>query len=92
MLVRHWKNLAPEITDFIETEEWVGIPENKRQQMLSDLKDPENMEATLLFSPGCDMIKFKIYRPNGPTQMNKMVKWVFILGIADILKQYGRAN
>ena len=91
-MVRHWKNLAPEITDFIETEEWVGIPENKRQQMLSDLKDPENMEATLHFSPGCDMIKFKIYRPNGPTQMNKMAKWVFILGIADRLKQYGRAK
>ena len=90
MLVRHWNKLSSEITDFIETEEWVGIPENKKQQMLLDLKDPGNMEATLHFSPGCDMIKFKIYRPNGPTQMHKMAKWVFIMGIADQLKQHGR--
>ena len=90
MLVRHWKHLQPQVTDFIETEEWVGIPENKRQQMLSDLKDPENMETTLHFSPGCDMIKLKIYRPDGPTSMKKLLKWVFILGISDILKQHSR--
>ena len=92
MLVRHWNKLDPVITDFIETEEWVGIPENKKQEMLFDLKDPENMETTLHFSPGCDMIKLKIYRPNGPTQMNKMAKWVFILGISDQLKKHGRAH
>ena len=92
MLVRHWKNLHGNIKNFIETEEWVGIPEEKRQRMLSDLKDPENMQTTLQYSKGCDMIKLKIYRPDGPTVMNKMVKWVFILGISEILDQHPIRN
>ena len=69
MLIYHWNHLPENITNLVETEEWVGIPENKKQQMLSDLKDPENMETTLHYSKGCDMIKLKVYRPNGPTVM-----------------------
>lgn len=83
MLIFHWNHLPEEITDFVATEEWVGIPENKRQQMLSDLKDPENMETTLHYAKGCDMIKLKVYRPQGPTVMNKFVKWIFIMGIGE---------
>ena len=87
MLVRHWTKLPENITDFVKTEEWVGIPDRKKQQMLLDLEDPSNMEETLHYSPGCDMIKIKIYRPESPTKMLKLVKWVFILGVAERLRQ-----
>ena len=92
MLIFHWNHLPEEIKDFVATEEWVGIPENKKQQMLSDLKDPENMETTLHYSKGCDMIKLKVYRPNGPTVMKKFVKWVFILGISEELDKWEKSQ
>ena len=88
MLIYHWKYLPDEIQNLVETEEWVGIPEKKKQQMLSDLKDPANMETTLHHSKGCDMIKLKVYRPNGPTVMNKFAKWIFILGISDAIHKW----
>ena len=86
MIKIDWAALKTDVTDFIETEEWVQVPDNKKQQMLLDLKDPENMETTLRYSPGCDMIMFKIYRPNGLTKMNKLVRWVFIPGVAKRLE------
>ena len=88
MIVRNWKDLNQNIKDFISTEEWVGVPEEKRQQVLSDLEDPMNMQTTLHYSEGCDMVKLKIYRPESPTIMNKMVKWIFILGISVELNKY----
>ena len=92
MLIYHWKHLSEEIQNLVETEEWVGIPERKKQQMLSDLKDPENMETTLHYSRGCDMIKLKVYRPKGPTVMNKFVKWIFILGIGDAIDKWEKSQ
>ena len=87
MFVRYWSKLDENTANFVKTEEWVGVPDRKKQQMLLDLEDPRNMETTLHFTPGCDMIKIKLYRPESPTKMLKLVKWVLILGVADRLRQ-----
>ena len=87
MIVYVWDELSQEAINFIRIEEWVGVPDRKKQQMLLDLEDPRNMETTLHFTPGCDMIKIKLYRPESPTKMLKLVKWVLILGVADRLRQ-----
>ena len=87
MFVRYWSKLDENTVNFVKTEEWVGVPDRKKQQMLLDLEDPRNMETTLHFTPGCDMIKIKLYRPESPTKMLKLAKWVLILGVADRLRQ-----
>ena len=84
-----WSDLSAQITNYIETEEWVQIPREKRQQVLEDLRDPKNMVTLFRFRPGCDMVNFKIYRPEGLTKMAKFKFWVFIPGISDLIKENG---
>ena len=82
MLKLQWNDLNHEIIAFLENEEWVLVPRDKKQRVLEDLRNPENMEAVLRYSPGCDMINFKIYRPDGLTKMSKFTTWVFIPGVS----------
>ena len=84
---RTWSDLPNQISNYIETEEWVQVPQEKRQQVLEDLQDPKNMVTLFRFRPGCDMVNFKIYRPDGLTKMAKFNFWVFIPGISDLIKQ-----
>ena len=87
MFVFAWADLDQHVIDFIRTEEWVGIPDKQKQRMLLDLEDPRNIEETLQYSEGCDMVQLKFYRPESPTKMSKFKKWIFILGIAEKLRQ-----
>ena len=82
MLKISWADLNHEIISYLENEEWVLVPSNKKQRVLLDLRNPENMEAVLRYKPGCDMINFKIYRPDGLTKMSKFTTWVLIPGIS----------
>ena len=82
MLKISWADLNQEIISYLENEEWVLVPNDKKQRVLSDLRNPENMEAVLRYNPGCDMINLKIYRPDGLTKMSKFTTWVFIPGIS----------
>ena len=84
-----WSDLPAQITNYIETEEWVQVPREKRQQVLEDLRDPKNMVTLFRFCSGCDMVNFKIYRPNGLTKMVKFKFWVFIPGISDLIQENG---
>ena len=86
MIVHDWNKLNDKVLMFIENEEWVGIPENKKQQLLLDLKDPRNIETTLHFANDCDMIKLKLLRSDSPTKITKIKQWVLIGGISNILK------
>ena len=87
MIVYVWDELSQEAINFIRIEEWVGVPDKQKQQMLLDLEDPRNIEKTLQYSEGCDMIRIKFYRPESPTKMAKFKKWIFILGISKKLTQ-----
>lgn len=80
-----WTDLSPTAVSFIENEDWVNITEEKKSEMLFDLRHPENMVTIVRYATGHDMINFKIYRPNGLTKMQKFGKWIFIPGIAEIL-------
>lgn len=82
-----WDDLSPQVVSHMENEDWVNITNEKKSEMLGDLRHPENMVAIVRFVPGHDMINFKIYRPNGLTRMQKFAKWIFIPGIAEHLEQ-----
>ena len=88
MIKFEWNKLAFQIKDFIETEEWIQVSENEKQRMLLDLKDPRNMETTLRYSKGCDLVKLKIYRPTDLTKMSKFEKWIFIPRIAQKIDEF----
>ena len=88
MEVIAWSDLAIEIRNYIETEEWVQVKQNKRQQVLEDLRDPKNMVTLLRFRPGHDMINLKVYRPDGLTKMTTFKLWVFIPGISDLIRKF----
>ena len=81
----YWSEMSTQLLSFIETEEWVQVPMEKKQKILEDLRDPTNMLGMLRFRPGCDMISFKIYRPDGLTKMAKFTTWVFIPGISELI-------
>ena len=82
MLKVYWTELLPEIIAYLENEEWILVPSDKKQKIWMDLRNPENLETYIKYSPGCDMINFKIYRPDGLTKMSKFTTWVFIPGIS----------
>ena len=90
MLKLAWENCEHDLLTHLENEEWVQVPYEKKQRILRDLGNPENMEAYLRYSPGCDMINFKIYRPDGLTKMSKFTTWVLIPGISAKIVRNGR--
>ena len=88
----YWGDLKAEVLDFIETEEWVQITQERKNEMLVDLKNPENMLAYLRYSSGHDFVNFKIYRPDGIDKMAKYSKWVFIPGICEVIEKAQRTS
>ena len=84
-----WEKIPNQVKTFIETEEWVQVPEKTKQQMLSDVNHPENMEVILRYAKDSDMVKIRIYRPKGVSNMTKFTKWILIPGIAEVLKSAG---
>ena len=90
MLKLAWEDLGHDLLIHLENEEWVQIPYDKKQRILEDLRNPENMETYLRYSPGCDMVNFKIYRPDGLTRMSKFSTWVLIPGTSAKIHQCTR--
>ena len=83
----YWADISAEVLAFLENEEWVQITQERKSEMLADLRNPENMLAYLRYSKGHDFVNFKIYRPDGINKMAKYSKWVFIPGVAEIIEK-----
>ena len=92
MLKILWSDLNHEIISSLENEEWVQVPYEKKQQVLQDLRNPENMETVLRYNPGYDMINFKIYRPDGLTKMAKFTMWALIPGISEKIAIFQKSD